>query len=263
MISALVLLLAASAAPADATALAERSMREYRAGQFQAALADAERAYALLPAPTLLFNEGLCFRALRRWADARTAFELYVAAAPRASNRAQAAALVAEMEKRLAAERAAAPPEAPPVVLAGRPAAAAVGAAQPPTRARAIEAYGDPVLAEELSRPAPQHQTGRTVVVAGLVTIGTLAIGAGTVFGILSSQLLSADLQKPGVDGTTLHSRSYANLGRGDSFGIAADACFAGGAALVVAGIVWALATGGSPPPPGPTVSPPVLSWAF
>ena len=85
--------------PDEVRQLVRRSIFEYDTGKYAKALADIERAYELDPLPALLFNVGQCLRALGRHREAAISFRSYLRDSPRAKNRAEVEALVAEMTR--------------------------------------------------------------------------------------------------------------------------------------------------------------------
>ena len=94
MLGTLVLLAAMAASPssgAAATAKAERltkrAITEYDGGDFDQALADAKQAYAIKPAPGLLYNLGQIQRALHHWEEAAFSYRAYLRELPDAPNR--------------------------------------------------------------------------------------------------------------------------------------------------------------------------------
>jgi tetratricopeptide (TPR) repeat protein len=130
----LLLALLGATPPADtakAEALTRRCIVEYNGGEFDDALRDAKKAYALQPAPLLLYNLGQIHRALHHWEEAAFSYRAYLREQPNAPNRATVEAHLAEVLKKqsdaLAAQKPPLPPapwpQAPPA-----PAAAAVPA---------------------------------------------------------------------------------------------------------------------------------------
>ncbi len=104
----------------------------YDVGEYEQALQAFERARALKPLPGFLFNIGQCHRKLGRHDEAVRFFEQYVAESPKAKNRAEVDALLAEERALLAA---APPAEVKPsgndVVAPTEPLAPEVPPAQP------------------------------------------------------------------------------------------------------------------------------------
>jgi tetratricopeptide (TPR) repeat protein len=92
---------AASAARREARALTDSAEGDYRGGRFEAAAVGYQRAYALVPAPQLLFNIGQCQRKLGRPKRAKTFFEAYLRAWPEAPQRPMVEQLIAEVDAQL------------------------------------------------------------------------------------------------------------------------------------------------------------------
>ncbi|NMB73601.1 MAG: hypothetical protein GYA21_00565 [Myxococcales bacterium] len=74
----------------------------YRLGKFQEALSEYSKAYEILPLPGFLFNIGQCHRMLDDHERAVFFFKGYLREQPRAKNRKQVEALIAECERKLA-----------------------------------------------------------------------------------------------------------------------------------------------------------------
>lgn len=134
--------LAATARPAAARRDARReaqARRHFRLGEaafakgdFRGALVEYDRAFRLVPLAGLLFNIGQCHRNLGAHERAIYSFQLYLARAPQATNRAAVLALIAELK---------------PLVARAAPAAGTAGAAKPPTDGAtptAGDAFGPP-----------------------------------------------------------------------------------------------------------------------
>jgi tetratricopeptide (TPR) repeat protein len=118
MSSTFVLLAALASSPSSAASKAEalthQAIVEYNGGDFDEALADLKRAYAIRPAAGLLFDLGHCHRALHHWKEAADSFRAYLRERPKATNRAAVEDLIADMEQheRTQAAAAQAPPSA-------------------------------------------------------------------------------------------------------------------------------------------------------
>lgn len=90
----------------------------FELGRYQEALQSYLEAYQKKPLPGFLFNIGLCHRKLGRHADAVAAFEKFLAEDPKAPNRADAEAFLAEERAAAAAEPPpTSPPNPPPPVI--------------------------------------------------------------------------------------------------------------------------------------------------
>ncbi len=159
-----------AAAPASkakqAAALAHRSITEYNAGQFDAALEDATDAYLADPKPGLLFNLGQCHRALHNWERAEFNYRRYLAEQPDAPNRKSVEGLIAEMQAKQQEEAAKAAPVLAPVapILVEAPPPAPAPKAAPAAAVTAPAA------------PAPRkHTLGIVLGATGLAFLGLMA----------------------------------------------------------------------------------------
>lgn len=125
----LILVGVARGEPAPDRALRAEASRHFKAGIAQlnegnpnAALAEFEAAYALVPAPGLHYNIGLAQKALFRYPEAIAAFERFLAD-PKISGerRRDAEALIADMRAQIVEVMLLELPEGARVVLDGRP----------------------------------------------------------------------------------------------------------------------------------------------
>ncbi|MBI1946522.1 MAG: tetratricopeptide repeat protein [Deltaproteobacteria bacterium] len=139
----------------------------YELGRFDDALRSYLEAYQRKPLPGFLFNIGLCHRKLGDHVAAVAAFEEYLAKVPKAQNRADVEAMLAEER---AAAAAAPPPTPPPVVAEPAP---------PPPPAAAVA----PVAPEQAPPPSepPAGDDGGTWVWAAAGGAVLVAAAAGTV----------------------------------------------------------------------------------
>jgi tetratricopeptide (TPR) repeat protein len=117
--------------------LTAQATNAYRDGNFARALALFEQAYALVPAPELLFNLGQCQRHLQRNAQAQRSFRAYLRARPNAPEREQIERWIASST---AAQRVARPePRRAPRHELAPSAARLPQTAAPPARATVVE----------------------------------------------------------------------------------------------------------------------------
>jgi tetratricopeptide (TPR) repeat protein len=79
-------------------ALVGRANAQFQVGAFAEALRLYREAYGLRAVPNILFNIGQCHRQLKEYDKAIFAYRNYLAAAPNAPNRADAEAIIAEVE---------------------------------------------------------------------------------------------------------------------------------------------------------------------
>ncbi len=105
---------AASATRAEA--LTRRAIIEYNGGEFDQALVDAEKAYALQPAPVLLYDLGQINRALHHWEEAAFSYRAYLREVPDAKNRPTVEAFIRDVEAKQRGQLDRTAPE-PPVPL--------------------------------------------------------------------------------------------------------------------------------------------------
>ncbi len=85
---------AALPAASKAEALTRRATVEYDGGEFDQALADARKAYAIQPASDLLYNLGVCQWAAHRREEAAVSFQAYLLKMPDAPERPVIEALI-------------------------------------------------------------------------------------------------------------------------------------------------------------------------
>jgi hypothetical protein len=157
-----------------ARVLFQRAEAHFQAGRFGEALADYRAAYQIEPLPGFVFNMGQCYRNLRDYERARTAFRRYVALAPHSPNREVADKLITDMNRLLADQRAADqrpvaattepdPPDpaaktATAVTTAAVPASATVSLPAPPaasTRPVSLTLAQHTAAASQASEPPP------------------------------------------------------------------------------------------------------------
>lgn len=239
MVAALAVALAlASPSAADAArALAQRSIVEYDAGDFDKALQDAQQAYELNPIPGILFNLGQCHRALRHWDKAEFFYRGYLRKKADARNRAEVIALIAEMQAKAKEQLA------PPAVVAPAPSPILVEAPPPP--APTLSPAPAEAVAATPSRPVP---------VGAWVTggVGVAAIAAGAVFAVLASSLSGQDSKQPS-SGVWVHSLSQGQFQDEANDAIAANSLIYGGVAVLAGGVLWGVFGRGSAQAPEAT----------
>jgi tetratricopeptide (TPR) repeat protein len=142
----------------------ERGMTHYQLGEFKAAVDEFKQAYALAPAPGLLFNLAQASRLGKQYEQALYFYRTYLRVAPEAQNRTDVEQRIAELEplaKRQQEEAAAAERTRREAAL--RP--------EPDTRATA---------------PRPN---GRALKLSGIVigALGLAALGAGIGLGVTAN----------------------------------------------------------------------------
>jgi tetratricopeptide (TPR) repeat protein len=201
---------AEQAAASDATREAARrklveGVDAMKRGDYEAALARFEQAYALVPSPKIHYDFGMAYVGLGRPAEALAAFERFLAEAPDAppEKREKAASLVSTLRARVGppAERddrvaTAGRPQAvaPPAASSGRPEPTS-SLTQVPTehrdeRSATVTATTTPAESDPLR--------GRRVTAVSLGAAGVGLVAAGVGFGVLAkgeSDSLSHDSQ--------------------------------------------------------------------
>ncbi len=197
----LVALLALNVAPGprrEAARLARQAVREYNIGDFTDALADLKHAYLLDPVPALLFNLGQCQRALGQWKEAAFSFRGYLREAPGGSHRAQAAALLAETETKLAAQPTAtgiAPPALAGEDRVGVERSAPASIPHPASSASRGRRATVRVPAA-IATPAPPHRRGPRPLALAL---GAGGVACGVVAAIFGAELAAFESVRGGL----------------------------------------------------------------
>lgn len=134
----------------------------YQDQNYAGALAEFEAAYALAPRPLLLYHLGRCYQALGRDAEARTAFDRFLASGPKGGAAADARARLAGLSA--PPPPPAAQPEPPPPP----PAATAAAAPEPAPPPRFVIADDEPP--RRSTRPRwPWLGAGGVALAGGLV----------------------------------------------------------------------------------------------
>jgi len=187
------------AAASDASRAAARrklvdGVDALKRGDYHAALARFEEAYALVPSPKIHYDFGLAYVGLERPAEALAAFERFIAEAPDAppDKREKAASLISALRARVGEtskrdDRKTAPAGTQP----GGPPAAALG-----IRADGVSSLAQAELAEYRDdEPATAVKTAandplrvRRVTALSLGAAGVTLVAAGLVFGVLAQR---------------------------------------------------------------------------
>jgi len=176
-LAVLVMLVAADAnadkAMAEAKALYEKAIAHYDLAEYDVAIAEFKQAYELAHEPGLLFNIAQAYRLKNDYSQALHFYQTYLNRQPKASNRADAEAQIAKMQKALKAEPTPAPVAAPPVAA---PPAAAPPAAAPPAPVAAAPPPPPPSRGTRFTH----SRRGRAAIALAAVGAAALVSSAGT-----------------------------------------------------------------------------------
>jgi hypothetical protein len=141
----------------------------FETGDYEAAVREFERSYALRPDPQLLFNLYAAHERLGDWPEATRCLQEYLRTADDVPNRPALEARLANLKKRLA----------PTPATPAQPAAEPVGAAEQPL--------------EPAPQPTEAHEPGRSErFVAALASLAVAGAGAVT-FGVAGGLALKED----------------------------------------------------------------------
>lgn len=200
----------------------DRGLTHYNAGDFDSAITEFKQAYALHPAPGLLFNLAQAHRLKRDYEQALDFYHAYLKLEPQASNRADVEARISEMERQL--ERR---PERP----SGR-------GSRPANLPRLPPAAHGPALADGKSA-----HPGRPERMAGLIVggSGVLTLSLGIYFGVHAASL-SDELGQLSADKGVWNARYQDIYDSGQNYALAANLLYvAGGAAIASGALLYLL----------------------
>ncbi|MCA9550813.1 MAG: tetratricopeptide repeat protein [Myxococcales bacterium] len=207
---------------AQAIQLFQESRAAYRQGRFRETAALLEKAYALDPAPTLLYNLARALESDGDFEGAVKAYQDYLAADPKADDRAAIAQRIENLQTQIAEreelqrrlrEAQARPPPGP------APAPAPIAPAAPEV---------------ELTHEAPAARSTPVVpwVVAGL---GAAGVAAGGVLGVMARNKHQEADGAPAQADAVLLDEDARSLARG------ANIAFIAGGAVAAGGLIWGL----------------------
>jgi iron complex outermembrane receptor protein len=199
---------AAQSTKTPAADLARDARKAFDAGQFDVAAQLLEQAYALQPAPALLFNIGRAQLQAGHLEDAVAAYKRYLEAAPDATDANAVRTTIDELEARMAREaelrkqaeeakeRREAPPPAPivvrseshtpiPWIVAG--AGALTLGASIPLWIVGSNAHADAIAAPDVRTSDAKQNTAQSFATATTVTlvVGGALLAIGLVWGIV------------------------------------------------------------------------------
>ena len=193
--------------------LVSRSARHYEAGRFDQAIELLQRAYAIEPDPTILYNLARAYEGKGELQRAVEAYRKYLDDAPKARDRGSVQHRITTLEVQIR-EKAVLERERD---LAVR---------------RALEARRRAARAEEEEKSAPP--AGKPSVVPWIVAaIGAAVVGSGVYFGV-HAHSLHGDAESAALarDAADLNSRAK-------TYALLANVSFAVGGAAVVGGVSW------------------------
>ena len=216
---------------------AERQARElYRSGlsnhnlaDYPAAIADFKRAYSLTHAPGLLFNLAQSSRLGKDYEQALHFYRTYLRELPNAPNRRDVEGLIVKVEALLR------PAETKPET---KPATPAPPAPEPEVRVVLVPTPIAPATEPRIVDRPPDPRRRRTLLTAGLVTlgVGVLALAGGLGAG-LHAQSQADSLNALRSAGGMWSAQAQSTYSDGSQSSTAAIALYAVGGALAVAGI--------------------------
>jgi tetratricopeptide (TPR) repeat protein len=156
----------------------ERAAALYDLGRFEEAARAYEEAFRATPDPALLFNLGQAYRFARDYEHAILAYRGYLRRMPRATNRAEVEARIAELQSMLEQQRRAAEIKPPPP--------------QPPPPPPVVKVTRTPIVTAPPPKPV-DPMPARRLLYAG---IGTAGAGLALLGGGLAFTLSARDAQQ-------------------------------------------------------------------
>jgi tetratricopeptide (TPR) repeat protein len=216
---------------------------KFNAGDFTGARAEFQKAYAIHPAPVLLFNIASCHRRAGEHDQALAAYERFIAAAPADDGRLPLARETVEHLKALLAERAAVEAERKAAEEARRP---PPPPPEPEPDEEVVEEDPPPVALKQapppdvVATPAPRGVLPRRVGI-GMMAGGVVAIGL-SLWQVQVAATAESDLETLPAgaawndEQAELYERGQSAQNRALVLGIGGVALAAGGAALYLVG---------------------------
>jgi tetratricopeptide (TPR) repeat protein len=247
------LALSAGAALADDSDSARehfvKGTRAYELGLYDEAIAEYMAAYKIKDDPAFLFNLGQAHRLAKHPAEALRFYKTYLAKLPKAPNRAEVEAKIADMNRLVEEQKQAVAQPVPNETAAepsqARPPAEASRADVPPTEASHPETPTAAAPATEpvaLAGPTPaaQPRPGRGLRISGIASAagGLALVGLGVAFGVRAKQAGDDLTQLDAQNGVFDPSKETA--GKRDQ-GLAVVCLGVGAAALVTGAVLYLL----------------------
>ena len=212
----------------------------YKLGHFQEALDAFSRAYEAFPAPLLLFDLGQCNRELGNYEKALFFLRGYLHENPKAKNRKLVEDLIAETDRKLAAQQQEARKQAEVARQREEAEAAEQFRASAEVSAPLVTVPESPVI-DRLTLTAQAKSARRELYSGiGIAAVGAVAIGVGAYLGSRASANAST-ISQLSSSGGTWTSSSQATYLNGMHDAVAADVLFAVGGTAMVTGGVFAL----------------------
>lgn len=220
----------------EAIRFTEQGKLAYQVGHFQEALDFYSNAYEAFPAPLLLFNLGQCHRELTNYERAIFFLRGYLREAPRTKNRALVQDLIAECERKLAAQEDLVrrrDAEAHQQQLAALPEASQM---TPPSLAVSASPVQDRV-----ALMGERHSGQRKEAVGlSLAAVGAAAVGVGIYFAVRTADD-TASINRVATSGGNWTATSESTYLDGTRSATLADILYVGGGAVLAAGALVAI----------------------
>ena len=212
----------------------ERGMTHYQLGEFGAAVGEFKQAYALSPAPGLLFNLGQASRLDHQYEQALYFYRTYLRLLPDAPNRADVEQRIGELQPLAEEERT---QKAAQSVKAAKDAAEAAEAARAAAAPPPAVVSAPPPAATPGPSGRPLRIAGLTLGIVGVAALGT---GAGLGGAALSAQSqlskLARDMGAWSPSQADLYHRGQAEAWSATALYVVGGAALAGGVVLYLVG---------------------------
>ena len=199
---------APSAEETEALELFERSVQEYRAGNFQSAADLLRRAYALHAEPTLLYNLARALEGLGDEEGAVDSYTRYLDGAPNAADRGAIEQKITTLRRQIAEREALA--------------RAAREPAEPPPRPEPVG-------------PAPSTASGRGPWPWLVSGVGLAGLAAGGTFAVLALS------KNASADDASAQTEVWSRYEGARDLATVANVCFVAGGVILAGGVLWVL----------------------
>jgi tetratricopeptide (TPR) repeat protein len=220
--------------------LYKRAMTHYEIGEFDNAIDEFKRAYALTSAPGLLFNIAQVHRMKKDPTQALFFYRMFLRLQPTAPNRSDVEALIVESQAQLdqqqqalleERERAKAPPRL-------EPSSPSLPAAAPPASEPSPTPASPPSVASAPSPLPPRPSRWRLKVWSGVGTaaLGLGALATGLYLGLRASSDADDIARASQTGGNTWDAARQSQYREGQSFALASNILYVGGGVMVATG---------------------------